>query len=253
MWAGIVRIDVCWLTGEGIGARHSTQGGVGRRIEQKPRNKKRFSPRMVAPPQVYPLRFLSLFLISRFSAKTFFLSPFERLWQPPLKQYWHTVSWTYISYPFWRNFNFGFFYSLWFTTMLRAKDRDGIKKLPKITDADGFINQRRHIKDYLQQMEIDYLNLTDGPDFGSQRHQKEWLKENMKAISTIILTLLDGPFTHVRILSDNDANTAKKIYEELAKIYRVCITRIVIRVEKKIEPMTLEKDMKWKECVEKTD
>lgn len=130
-------------------------------------------------------------------------------------------------------------------------DRDGVNKLPKLTGADDFINWRRRVKAYLQQQDIDLLGLTDRPDAGSTTQNRRWLEFNVKAKSAITLTLSDGPLAQVSTIVDDDDKTAKDLWTELDKAYRMSNTQMVINIQRDLETMTFDRDEEWDKHIEK--
>lgn len=129
-------------------------------------------------------------------------------------------------------------------------DGDGVTTLPKVTGANDFINWRRHVKAYLQQQDIDLLELTDRLDGGSTTQNRRWLELNVKAKSTITLTLSDGPLAQVSAIVDDDDKTAKDLWTALDNTYRMSNTQMVINIQRDPEMMTFDRDEAWDKHIE---
>lgn len=136
------------------------------------------------------------------------------------------------------------------TIMPDHSDKDGVTKLPKLTGADDYINWRRRVKAYLQQQDIDLIGLTDRPDLTPAAQHRKWRELNVKAKSAITLTLSDGPLAQIRTIVDDDERTAKDLWTELDKVYRMSNTQMVINIERELETMSFEKDEDWEKHVE---
>lgn len=120
-------------------------------------------------------------------------------------------------------------------------DRDGVTKLPKLTGSDDFINCRRLVKAYLQQQDIDLLQLTDRPDDKSNTQNRCWLHFNVKLKSAFNLPLGDWSLAQESSVVD-DNKTAKDLRTKLEKAYPIYNTQMVIAIQRSLEAMEFDRD-----------
>lgn len=123
-------------------------------------------------------------------------------------------------------------------------------RLPKLTEADNYINWRRWIKEYIQRNYTELLGLSDCPENETQREQARWSSAMVKARSRITLTLSDGPITQASSIVDDDRRSAKDLWEALDKSYIAANTQIFINVERDLEKLTFGNDYEWDKLVE---
>lgn len=129
-------------------------------------------------------------------------------------------------------------------------DQEHLSKLPKLAGADDYINWRRRVKAFLQTKDFELFGLNDRPEDASAAQLRRWVEANVRAKGTIILTLADGPLAQVSTIVDDDNKTAKDLWTELDKIYRMSNTQMVINIKRELETMTFEKDEEWEKHVE---
>lgn len=60
-------------------------------------------------------------------------------------------------------------------------DKDGVTKLPKLIEADDFVNWRHRVKAYLQTKDINLLGPTTRLEEESALQQRRWLEASIKA------------------------------------------------------------------------
>lgn len=99
--------------------------------------------------------------------------------------------------------------------------RDVVTKIPMITGVEDFVNWKRRAIAYLQNQDYELLGMSDRPERASSAMARKRQETNASGNTSITLTLADGTLSQDSTIIDEDERTAKDLWEELDKIFRM--------------------------------
>lgn len=134
---------------------------------------------------------------------------------------------------------------------MSERENDSSNRIARLEKADDYILWKRRVYAYIRRYDAELVGFETEPSSNSPSIRKKWFEFVIRAKSIIVLSLGDSPLAKVRHLVDDDAVSAKQLWDELGKIYTASNAQAILNLRQDMDNLRYKEGASWDDHVNK--